>query len=155
MAVGVLALPACGDGDAERTTQPADAPPSTPDVLEVPIGDAAAARDALVRTVLGRPTATDPVEALVADYPGLRFGSAAAPADAAGVSVWWTPLDPYGPERPDNPTLFLVAVRDEKGLCAVGAATGVGAFEEGLTHRADFEACTAEDARERLGLRPR
>ena len=152
LALGVIVLPGCGGDGGERPTRPATTPPSGPEALEVPVRDAAAARDALVRSVLGRETAVDPVEALVARYPAVRFGSATAPADPAGVSVWWTPLDPYAPERPDNPTLFVVAVRDQKGLCAAGAATGVGVFDDGLTARPDVDPCTAEDARERLRL---
>jgi hypothetical protein len=141
-----------GCGAEERRGGTTSTGTSTPADLAVPIVDANRARDALVRTVLGKPTDRDPLEALVARYPSLRFGSERTTADARGVSTWWTPLDQYEAEAPDNPTLFVVAVLDENGLCAVGAATGTGLFREGLTAADDGGACTAEAARDRLGI---
>jgi len=148
LAAAVLA----GCGDEARRGGTTSTGTSTPADLAVPIADANRARDAVVRTVLGKPTTTDPLTDLVARYPGLRFGSERTTADERGVSTWWTPLDQYAPEAPDNPTLFVVAVLDVNGLCAVGAATGAGLFREGLKAADDGGSCTAEAARERLGL---
>jgi hypothetical protein len=150
--IALAATAVAGCGGTERTSRPANAPPSTPADLAVPIHDAGAARDAIVRTVLGRATVDDPTAALVALYPQVRFGSERTSADARGVSVWWTPRDQYTPEQPGNPTLLVVAVRDAQGTCAVGAASGVGTFRDGLIARGDEGDCTAEGARGALGL---
>ena len=85
-------------------------------------------------------------------YPEVRFGSSAVDADPRGVSTWWTPQDPYAPESPDNPTLYIVAVADADGGCAVGMATGVGTFDDGVIADDAPSRCTAEAAREPLGI---
>ena len=141
----------CGGGE-DRQPQPTSAPPSTPDALALPIRDATAARDLLVRSVLDGVTTVDPTDALVERYPEVRFGSSAIDADARGVSTWWTPQDPYAAESPDNPTLFIVAVADAEGRCAVGMATGVGTFDDGVIADDAPSSCTAEAARGPLGI---
>ena len=49
-------------------------------------------------------------------------------------------------EGPDNPTLFIVAVADAEGRCAVGMATGVGTFDDGVIADDAPSRCTAEAA---------
>ena len=155
VAVAVVALlplgAGCGGGE-DRQPQPTSAPPSTPDALALPIRDATAARDLLVRSVLDGVTTVDPTDALVERYPEVRFGSSAIDADPRGVSTWWTPQDPYAAESPDNPTLFIVAVADAEGRCAVGMATGVGTFDDGVVADDAPSSCTAEAARGPLGI---
>ena len=151
--VALLPLGAgCGGGGSKAESQPTSSPPSTPAALDLPIRDAAAARDLLVRSALDGLTTVDPTAALVERYPEVRFGSAAVDADPRGVSTWWTPQDPYAAEGPENPTLFIVAVADEEGRCAVGMATGVGAFDDGVIADESPSRCTAEAAREPLGI---
>jgi hypothetical protein len=142
----------CGDGDEKGEPQPTSAPPSTPAALEVPIRDAVAARDLLVRSALDGVTTVDPTDALVERYPEVRFGSSEIDADPRGVSTWWTPQDPYAAESPGNPTLYVVAVLDSEGRCAVGMATGVGTFDDGVIADDAPRTCTAEAALGPLGV---
>jgi hypothetical protein len=150
--VGLVGLALTGCGNEQPRAGGTATGASTPADLAVPIADASRARDAIVRSVLGASTAQDPRDALVARYPSLRFGSEQTSADERGVSTWWTPRDAYAPEAPDNPTLFVVAVLDRAGRCAVGAATGAGLFRDGLRAPGDASSCNAETARDRLGL---